>query len=247
MTSKKILLSGARGRMGQAIQSIAGEHQCEISYPVDLGDDPRAYMDSCDVVIDFSLRDATLPLAKIAAEFAKPMVIGTTGHEKTVRDEIVALTDKIPMVWAGNFSTGVNLLFYLTEQASRVLNADSDFDPEVLEMHHRLKKDAPSGTADRLLEILKESRRLSDENLAHGRNGMVGERPRNEIGSHAIRGGDIVGEHTVMFAGMGERIELTHRATDRIIFAAGALRASKWVIPQDAGLYSMQDVLGLKS
>ena len=114
-------------------------------------------------------------------------------------------------------------------------------------MHHRLKKDAPSGTADRLLEILKESRRLSDENLAHGRNGMVGERPRNEIGSHAIRGGDIVGEHTVMFAGMGERIELTHRATDRIIFAAGALRASKWVIPQDAGLYSMQDVLGLKS
>jgi 4-hydroxy-tetrahydrodipicolinate reductase len=139
------------------------------------------------------------------------------------------------------------LLFYLTEQASRVLNADSDFDPEVLEMHHRLKKDAPSGTADRLLEILKESRRLSDENLAHGRNGMVGERPRNEIGSHAIRGGDIVGEHTVMFSGMGERIELTHRATDRIIFAAGALRATKWVITQGAGLYSMQDVLGLKS
>ena len=149
------------------------------------------------------------------------------------------------MVRAGNFSTGVNLLFYLTEIAARVLDKDSDFDPEVIEMHHRLKKDAPSGTADRLLEILKESRKLQDENIVHGRSGMVGERPRQEIGSHALRGGDVVGDHTVMFAGMGERIELTHRATDRKIFAAGALRAAKWAVSQPPGLYSMQDVLGL--
>ena len=113
-------------------------------------------------------------------------------------------------------------------------------------MHHRLKKDAPSGTADRLLEIIKDSRDAKDSNISHGRSGLPGERKQQEIGSHAIRGGDIVGEHTVMFAGIGERIELTHRATDRVIFAAGALRASNWVINKTPGLYSMQDVLGLQ-
>jgi 4-hydroxy-tetrahydrodipicolinate reductase len=114
-------------------------------------------------------------------------------------------------------------------------------------MHHTLKKDAPSGTADRLLEILKDSRGLSNENIAHGRSGLVGERPLDEIGSHALRGGDVVGDHTVYFAGIGERLELTHRATDRKIFAAGALRAAKWVMGRSPGLYSMQDVLGLVS
>jgi len=193
------------------------------------------------------LREATLPLARLSAEHGKPMVIGTTGHEPTEKAEIENVSSQIAMVWAGNFSTGVNLLFYLTEQAARVLDLESDFDPEVIEMHHRLKKDAPSGTADRLLEILKESRKLEDSNVAHGRSGMVGERSLREIGSHALRGGDVVGDHTVMFAGMGERIELTHRATDRKIFAAGALRAARWVHSQSSGLYSMQDVLGLKA
>lgn len=242
-----ILLCGAGGRMGRAISSISEENGCTISYPVDLGDDPKDGINSCDVVIDFSLREATLPLARIAAEAGKPMVIGTTGHQSNEKSDIEQLSLQIPMVWAGNFSTGVNLLFYLTEQAARVLNAESDFDPEVIEMHHRLKKDAPSGTADRLLEILKESRALDDKNVAHGRNGMVGERPSREIGSHALRGGDVVGDHTVFFAGMGERIELTHRATDRTIFAAGALRAARWVVKCEPGLYSMQDVLGLSS
>ena len=245
--SLKILLSGARGRMGKAIHSIASEHDCEISFPVDLGDNPEEGIEDCDVVIDFSLRDATRSLAMLAKKYNKPMVIGTTGHEKDDRTTIEELSSSIPMVWAGNFSTGVNLLFFLTQQAAKVLDLNSGFDPEVIEMHHRLKKDAPSGTADRLLEILKESRGLDDTNLCHGREGMVGERPRKEIGSHALRGGDVVGEHTVMFAGAGERIELTHRATDRIIFAAGALRASKWVIDKAPGLYSMQDVLGLTS
>lgn len=231
--------------MGKAICSIAGEHDCEISFTVDLGDNPADGIDSCDVVIDFSLREATLPLAKLSAQVGKPMVIGTTGHQADEKNEIEALSKQIPMVWAGNFSTGVNLLFYLTEQAARVLDSSSNFDAEVIEMHHRLKKDAPSGTADRLLEILKSSRNLTNSQIAHGRDGIVGERPADEIGSHALRGGDVVGDHTIMFAGMGERIELTHRATDRKIFAAGALKAAKWVFGQPPSLYSMQDVLGL--
>lgn len=245
--SLKILLSGSKGRMGQAICSIAGEHGCEITHPVDLGDDPAEWIAECELVIDFSLRDATRPLAELAAKNGKPMVIGTTGHDPADREAIEKIASRIPMVWAGNFSTGVNLLFYLTEQASRVLDANSGFDPEVIEMHHRLKKDSPSGTADRLLEILKDSRKLSEKQVSHGRSGMVGERKDDEIGSHALRGGDVVGEHTVMFAGIGERIELTHRATDRVIFAAGALKAAKWVVGQTPGLYSMQDVLGLQA
>ncbi|HAF59183.1 MAG TPA: 4-hydroxy-tetrahydrodipicolinate reductase [Opitutae bacterium] len=243
--SLKILLCGAGGRMGRAISAISGDHGCTISYPVDLGDDPAQGIDHCDVVIDFSLREATLPLARLSASSGKPMVIGTTGHNDEEKADIVSLTSKIPVVWAGNFSTGVNLLFYLTEIAARVLDTSSDFDPEVVEMHHRLKKDAPSGTADRLLEILKMSRNLNDEQIAHGRSGITGERPSEQIGSHALRGGDVVGDHTVYFAGIGERVELTHRATDRKIFAAGALRAAKWVAAQPPGLFSMQDVLGL--
>jgi 4-hydroxy-tetrahydrodipicolinate reductase len=243
--SLKILLSGARGRMGKAIQSIANEHDCEISFPVDIGDNAETGIQHCDVVIDFSLRDATRALAELAKQHNKPMVIGTTGHDKDERRAIEQLTSSIPIVWAGNFSTGVNLLFFLTQQAAKVLDLKSGFDPEVIEMHHRLKKDAPSGTADRLLEILKESRSATEADITHGREGMPGERKTSEIGSHALRGGDIVGEHTVMFAGTGERIELTHRATDRVIFAAGALKAAKWVTNQPANLYSMQDVLGL--
>ncbi len=233
--------------MGQAICSIAAEHGCEITHPVDLGDDPATMIADCDLVIDFSLRDATLPLSGLAGEHGKPMVIGTTGHDAEDRKAIESEASRIPMVWAGNFSTGVNLLFYLTQQTARVLDARSGFDPEVIEMHHRLKKDAPSGTADRLLEILKDSRKLGADDISHGRLGMVGERKDGEIGSHALRGGDIVGEHTVMFAGLGERIELTHRATDRKIFAAGALKAANWAANQAPGLYSMQDVLGLKA
>ena len=245
--SLKILLSGAKGRMGVAIASLSGEHGCEITHPIDIGDDPAQGITDCDCVIDFSLRDATRPLAELAGNHAKPMVIGTTGHDQEDRNAIEQTASTIPMVWAGNFSTGVNLLFFLTQQASRVLDAESGFDPEVIEMHHRHKKDAPSGTAERLLEILRESRSLTGEDVSHGRSGMVGERKPTEIGSHALRGGDVVGEHTVMFAGVGERIELTHRATDRAIFAAGSLRAAKWVVDQAPGLYSMQDVLGLSA
>jgi 4-hydroxy-tetrahydrodipicolinate reductase len=149
------------------------------------------------------------------------------------------------MVIASNFSTGVNTLFWLTRKAAEILG--SGFDLEVIEMHHRLKKDAPSGTANTLLEILADVRKLQLEAaLRHGRQGIVGERTQNEIGIHAIRGGDVIGDHTVIFANNGERVELTHKASSRDTFANGALRAAQWVVQQKPGLYDMQDVLGLK-
>ena len=149
------------------------------------------------------------------------------------------------MVWASNFSTGVNTLFWLTRKAAEILGPD--FDLEVVEMHHRLKKDAPSGTAKTLAEILADVRKLQlAEAARHGRDGIVGERTPGEIGIHAIRGGDVVGDHTVIFANTGERVELTHKASSRDTFANGALRAAQWVVKQKPGLYDMQDVLGLK-
>jgi 4-hydroxy-tetrahydrodipicolinate reductase len=149
------------------------------------------------------------------------------------------------MVWASNYSTGVNTLFWLTRKATEILGPD--FDLEVIEMHHRMKRDAPSGTAATLAEILAESRALSLENaLKHGREGIVGARTREEIGMHSLRGGDVVGDHTVVYANDGERLELTHKASSRDTFANGALRAAAWAVNQPAGLYSMQQVLGLE-
>ena len=138
----------------------------------------------------------------------------------------------------------MNLLFALTRRAVAALGAD--YDTEVIEMHHRFKKDAPSGTAARLLEIILEERKLAANALRHGRSGITGERPPTEVGVHALRGGDVVGHHTVLFAALGERLELTHKASDRGIFARGAIRAAHWVVPQKPGVYDMQDVLGLK-
>ena len=152
---------------------------------------------------------------------------------------------KIPVVFAPNFSVGVNTLFWLTRKAAETLGPE--FDLEVVEMHHRLKKDAPSGTAKRLAEILAEVRELNyRDDVRHGRQGIVGERTTSEIGMHAIRGGDVVGDHTVIFAANGERVELSHKASSRETFARGAIRAAKWASAQPPGLYDMQDVLGLK-
>jgi 4-hydroxy-tetrahydrodipicolinate reductase len=152
---------------------------------------------------------------------------------------------KIPIVWASNYSTGVNTLFWLTRKAAEILGPD--FDLEIVEMHHRLKKDAPSGTAATLAEILADVRQQQLKKvLRHGREGLVGERTAAEIGMHSIRGGDVVGDHTVIFATNGERVELTHKAASRETFANGALRAAQWVVKQKPGLYDMQDVLGLK-
>ncbi len=240
----RILLNGAKGRMGQTIAAVAPEQGAVIAAGIDVGDDPARYLGGCDVVIDFSFHQATAPLLALVAAQGKPIVIGTTGHGAEEKKKLLALAARVPCVWAGNFSVGVNLLFALTRRAANVLGAD--YDAEVVEMHHRFKKDAPSGTAARLLEIILEERKLSADALRHGRSGITGERPPTEVGVHALRGGDVVGEHTVMFAALGERVELTHKASDRGIFARGAVRAAQWVVKQPPGVYDMQDVLGLK-
>ncbi len=240
----KILLNGCNGRMGRAISGIASQQGAEIAFPVDVGDDPAAGIEGCDVVVDFSLPTATLSLIQLASGANKPVVIGTTGHTPEQREQILIEASSLPVVWANNFSVGVNLLFYLTQKAASIL--DSSYNPEIVEMHHRHKVDAPSGTAVRLLEIVRRARALEPGCEQHGREGVTGARPEGQIGVHALRGGDVVGEHTVHFAGEGERIELSHRASDRSIFAQGALRAAHWVLSQPPGLYDMQDVLGLK-
>ena len=194
--------------------------------------------------MDFSAAGATRTLLELALAQHKPVVLGTTGHSAEEKKKLLQLAAGIPCVWAGNFSIGVNLLFALTRRATAILGPD--YDTEVIEMHHRFKKDAPSGTAARLLEIILEERKLGAEALRHGREGMTGARQPTEVGVHALRGGDVVGDHTVMFAALGERIELTHRASDRAIFARGALRAVEWVVNQPPGVYDMQDVLGLQ-
>lgn len=240
----KILLNGSKGRMGRTIAGLADEMDATIFAATDAGDDPSRQVGGCDVIIDFSTHQATGTLLELATKHSKPIVIGTTGHGADEKKHLLALAAKVPCVWAGNFSVGVNLLFALTRRAVAALG--SDYDTEVIEMHHRFKKDAPSGTAARLLEIILEERKLSVDALRHGRTGITGERQPTEVGVHALRGGDVVGDHTVLFAALGERLELTHKASDRGIFARGAIRAAQWVTRQPPGIYDMQDVLGLK-
>lgn len=230
--------------MGQAITSAAPKADVEISAALDLGDDIRKHIDRCDVVIDFSHSNASRDLCRACRDAEKPAVIGTTGHSKEERAAVEELALALPVVLSPNFSVGVNALFWLTRKAAEMLGAD--FDLEVTEMHHRLKKDAPSGTAKKLGEILCEVRGLDyGKQVRHGREGLVGERSGNEIGMHSIRGGDVVGDHTVTFAGAGERLELSHKAASRETFALGALRAARWIIGKPARLYSMEDVLAL--
>jgi len=241
--SLRIALIGARGRMGQAITAAAHESGATIVAAIDAGDDLAAGIALADVIIDFSSHKITAEVIRLAHAARKPLVIGTTGHAADEKTKLLLEAAKIPTVWSGNYSVGVNLLFALTRRAAAVLG--SDYDAEVVEMHHRFKKDAPSGTAARLLEIVLEERKLTSEALRHGREGITGERTATEVGIHSLRGGDVIGDHTVMFAALGERIELTHKASDRGIFARGSIRAAQWLIDRPAGVYDMQDVLGL--
>ena len=242
----RVVITGAKGRMGQALINCATRFsELQITGTIDVGDDIKTVIDNCDVVIDFSFHNATAAIARLCAESGKALVIGTTGHSEQERSEIMACVNKVPVVWASNYSTGVNALFWLTRKATEILGPD--FDLEVVEMHHRLKKDAPSGTAATLGEILAEVRGLQVKDaMRHGREGIVGERTKTEIGMHSMRGGDVVGDHTVIYANVGERLELTHKASSRDTFANGALRAAGWVVEQKPGIYSMQDVLGLR-
>jgi 4-hydroxy-tetrahydrodipicolinate reductase len=226
-TPARVLLVGAAGRMGKTVLDLAAaDPKIDIVAQCDLGDPIEPAMENCDVIIDFSHPDAIDEVCRAASQHGKSLVIGTTGHSQEQRRMIQEAAQSLPIVFASNFSVGVNVLFWLTRKAAELL--ERDFDPEIIEMHHKMKKDAPSGTAKTLAEILKTE-----------------QKNQNEIPIQSIREGEVVGEHTVIFSGPGERLELTHRAASREIFARGALRAAKWIVGRPPGLYSMQDVLGL--
>ncbi len=223
----RVLLVGAAGRMGKTIVDLASnDPNIDIVAKCDLGDPIEPAMKNCDVVIDFSQADATNEICRTALHHRKSLVIGTTGHSQEQRLMIENTAQSLPIVFASNFSVGVNVLFWLTRKAAELLG--SDFNPEIVETHHKMKKDAPSGTARTLAEIVKRTRNLD-----------------SQIPIQSIREGEVVGNHTITFTGPGERLELTHRASSREIFARGALRAAQWVTGKAPGLYSMQDVLGL--
>lgn len=245
MSDFKLLVTGCKGRMGQAVIAAADAQGVTVGAGIDVGDSLSAALALSDCVIDFSSHHFTDELISECLKLGKSLVIGTTGHTSEELARIKEAAKSLPIVFASNFSVGVNTLFWLTRKAAELLGPD--FDLEVLEMHHRLKKDSPSGTARTLVEILADVRGLEyDSDCRHGRFGDVGARTPKEIGVHAIRGGDVVGDHTIVFANVGERVELTHKASSRDTFAGGAVRAARWLNGKPAGLYDMQDVLGLK-
>jgi len=241
----RILLVGAAGRMGQTIVHAAGTRtEIEIIARCDCGDSLDDSIAHCDVVVDFSQADTVERICAVSIQHYKAMVIGTTGHSHEQAGAIAQAAKSVPVVHAPNFSVGVNALFCLARKAVELLG--DGFDLEIVETHHRHKKDAPSGTAKRLAQLLCDARGLPyDEAVVHGREGLAGERSAKEIGVHAIRLGDVIGEHTVVFAAAGERLELTHKASNRETFALGALRAASWIVGKPPRLYSMEDVLGI--
>lgn len=244
----RFALCGAAGRMGRAIADCAerAPQEYQLAAACQRGGDLAAELAAGEVAIDFSSPDALHPLLDACLAQGKPLVVGTTGHDQAGLHAIEQAAGSIPIVLAANFSVGVNALFWLTRQAAQILGPG--FDLEVIEVHHRLKKDAPSGTARRLAAILADARGLSlEHDVRHGREGQIGARSPHEIGLHAVRGGDVVGDHTVLFADTGERLELVHRASSRETFAAGALRAAAWLRGRAPGLYDMEDVLGLRN
>ena len=265
----KVVVAGAGGRMGGRLVSLiresavlqlvgaverkghpaVGEDAGEVAgcgrVGVVVSDDLTAHADRAEVLIDFTTPEATLEHLGVMAARRKAMVIGTTGLSEEQLAELRTRARPIPCVFSPNMSVGVNVILKAIAEMARTLG--EDYDIEVLEAHHRLKKDAPSGTALKIAQVLaKATGKDLDAVAAYGRKGMIGERKRGEIGVQVIRAGDIVGDHTVLFGGIGERIEITHRAQSRDTFARGALRASRWVVKQPPGLYDMQDVLGLK-
>ena len=227
---------------GQDIGELLGRGKLGLT----IGTDARELFQASDVVIDFTTREATVVHARLAAELGKALVVGTTGLEPQQEVVLHEAATKVPVVYAPNFSIGVNLLMSLVEQVAKVL--DPSYDIEIVEMHHRHKVDAPSGTALGLGRAAAAGRQVALSDVAvRQRDGIVGPRKSGEIGFATLRGGDVVGDHTVMFAAEGERIELTHKAQSRAVFSKGAVRAALWAQGRKAGLYSMFDVLGLKA
>lgn len=224
----KILLNGCHGRMGQAIQQLANSFEVDIIAAIGRHDSSAPW-DNVDLAIDFSAPSATLPLAKQAAKHQKPLVLGTTGHSKNEEHAIRSLASEIPILWASNFSIGMNILFAMTEHMASLVPLE--FQAEIIELHHAFKKDAPSGSASTLAKIIHTTRNHEPKT--------------QDTPIHSLRLGDSTGEHTVLFAGPGERLEISHKSTDRAIFARGALKAAHWILGKPAGLYCMRDVLGL--
>jgi len=259
----QIIVTGACGRMGRAILSCAAQEKDfeiigaleapghpELGKPataapsIFIADNLSALKGRKGILIDFSSPFATMQILPQARETGMPCVIGTTGLAQEQAAKLKDAARDIPIVFSSNMSVGVNLLFKLVEEAARTLG--SAYDVEIFEMHHRFKKDAPSGTAKSLVEAAAKGMGLdSSRDVVHGRNGIAGERPAGQIGVHALRGGDVIGEHNVIFASIGERIEMGHRCHSRETFARGALRAARFVYERAPGLYTMRDVLGL--
>jgi 4-hydroxy-tetrahydrodipicolinate reductase len=242
----KVAVAGSGGKMGRTlVEAVAGDKSLALAASFDVGDDLAKAIAACDVLIDFTRPEGTLAHLAHCLKSGKPMVIGTTGFSEAQRKAIAQAAGRIAIVLSPNFAVGVNVVFKLAETAARALG--DAYDVEIVEAHHRHKVDAPSGTALQLGEIIASSlkRDLAKE-ARHGRQGDTGARPAKQIGFHAIRGGDIVGEHTVIFAGTGERVEVTVRSQSRMTYALGALRAVKFLRGKRAGLYDMGDVLGLK-
>lgn len=264
-----IIVTGATGRMGSRITALskdysdlrlagATERKGHDAVGKDIGliagigetgiiltDGLENIIASCDVVIDFTQTGSSIEHLKLASAKGKAMVIGTTGFSKDQIRELESLAKNVPVILAPNMSVGVNLLLKVLHDIARVLG--DEYDIEIVEAHHRLKKDAPSGTAMKMAQVIADAiDRNLDEVAVYARKGIIGERTKREIGIQTVRAGDIVGEHTVLFGGLGERIEITHKASSRDTFARGALKAALWVHNKPAGLYDMQDVLGLK-
>ena len=242
----KIAIVGAAGRMGRMLVKMAEESKdLEVAAEIDIAEGfAREWPPDTEAVIDFSFHSAVPPSIAKAAEQGIPYVIGTTGLSPEEQTAVDAAAQRIPVVQSGNYSLGVNLLLNLVKIAAKTLGPE--YDVEVVEMHHKHKKDAPSGTALMLAKSAADGRGVAFDDVAvYGRKGMVGERPQGEIAIHALRGGSVVGDHTVMFAGDVERVEITHKAQSREAFAAGALRAAQWAAGRKPGIYTMRDVLGL--
>lgn len=239
-------LSGAMERPGHPMLGMdAGMLAGTGSLGVKISDDINAVVEGCDVLIDFTTPKVSLKNLEVCGLKKKAIVIGSTGFTPEERALAKELARDIPVVLAPNMSVGVNVCFKVLADIAKILG--DDFDVEIVEAHHKLKKDSPSGTAVRMGEVVAEALGRDYNKVAnYHREGICGERTREEIGMQTIRGGDIVGEHTVYFIGMGERIELTHRAHTRDMFSRGSVRAAKWVVGQKPGLYDMQDVLGLR-
>jgi 4-hydroxy-tetrahydrodipicolinate reductase len=239
----KITVLGGSGKMGQAIaEAVRTFNGIEIAASVGRRDDAKRAIAACDVVVDFSHPEFSIDGMRLALSLAKPCVIGTTGFTKPQESEIIDFAKSIAIVKAANFSRGVTVMAHLCGLLTSLLG--ESYDAEIIEMHHRGKKDAPSGTALLLAGEIASARHQELTKVSvFGRAGISGPRSDSEIGIHAVRGGDVAGEHTVCFAGVGERIEVVHRASGRSCFAAGALTAAQWIRHKPPGLYEMRDVL----